>query len=190
MTTMNRRNAVRGTLAALVALAAALTLAAPAAPRASAASADPAFDQQVLDRANYLRAKHGVPPLTLNGEISGWAQEWADQLASSGQFAHRPNNKYGENLHYAWRPDGSSPTGAEVVDGWYNQVKDYHYYGSEPDMGTFKNWGLFTQVVWKSSARIGVGKATASGGKTYVVVNFDPPGNFINQFAANVLPPK
>ncbi|MFM9445583.1 hypothetical protein [Streptomyces acidiscabies] len=56
-------------------------------------------------------------------------------------------------------------------------------------MGTFKDWGLFSQVVWKSSARIGVGMAKTTNGKTYVVVDYAPAGNVAGQYAANVLPP-
>ncbi|MHC5905572.1 CAP family protein [Streptomyces sp. S6] len=186
MRTMTRRSAVRCALSTLLATAATLTLAAPAAPRASG---DLTFDQQVLDRSNYHRAHHGVPALTLDPTISAWAQEWADQIARTGQFEHRPHNKYGENLHYTWRSDGTAPTATDVVDGWYNQVRAYTYYGGEPDMATFKNWGLFSQLVWKSSARIGVGMARTNG-KTYVVVDYDPYGNVAGRYAENVLPPR
>ena len=49
--------------------------------------------------------------------------------------------------------------------------------------------GHFTQVVWKSSTKMGVGKARSQGGWTYVVANYSPPGNYQGQFTANVLPP-
>ncbi|MET8976904.1 CAP family protein [Streptomyces sp. NPDC004539] len=182
MRTMTRRATVRCALTTLVAAAATLTLAAPAAPRATG------FDQQILDRSNAHRAAHNAPDLTLDPKLSAWAQDWADKMAATGRFEHRPHNEYGENLHYAWRSDGSGPTGEEVVDGWYAQVRDYHSFGAEPDMSTFKKWGLFTQLVWKSSTRIGVGRATTSDGKTYVVVDYDPPGNYTGRFTANVLP--
>ncbi|MEU3964672.1 CAP family protein [Streptomyces buecherae] len=184
MKTTIRRTASRGALAAMAAVTATLTLAAPA-----TSSPTPAFDQQLLDRTNAQRARHGVPPLVLDPEISRWAQEWAERMATTGDFAHRPNNKYGENLHYAWSSDGASPSGAQVADAWYNQIRDYPYFGREPDMSTFSTWGNFTQVVWKSSRGMGVGLAKARN-KTYVVVNYDPPGNYVGQFAANVPAPR
>lgn len=49
--------------------------------------------------------------------------------------------------------------------------------------------GHFTQVVWKGSKEIGVGRATSSGGRTVVVANYRPPGNVLGMFATNVLPP-
>ncbi len=174
----------RGALAAMAAVMATLTLAAPA-----TSSPAPAFDQQLLDRTNAQRARHGVSPLVLDPAISRWAQEWADQMAKSGKFEHRSPNKYGENLYYAWDPAGASPSGAEVADAWYNQVREYMYYGREPDMSTFSKCGNFTQAVWKSSRGMGVGLAK-SRDKTYVVVNYSPPGNYVGQFAANVPAPR
>ena len=47
--------------------------------------------------------------------------------------------------------------------------------------------GHFTQVVWKDSKHLGVGKARSSNGKIIVVANYDPPGNFIGQYKDNVL---
>ncbi|MFD5001193.1 CAP family protein [Streptomyces buecherae] len=184
MKTTIRRTAPRGALAAMATVTATLTLATPATPAPT-----PAFDQQLLERTNAQRARHGVPPLVLDPAISRWAQEWAERMAASGDFAHRPNNKYGENLHYAWSSDGASPSGAQVADAWYNQVREYTYYGREPDMSAFSKWGNFTQAVWKSSRGMGVGLAKARN-KTYVVVNYDPPGNFVGKFAANVPAPR
>lgn len=50
--------------------------------------------------------------------------------------------------------------------------------------------GHFTQVVWKGSKEIGVGKAVAKDGKHIVVASYRPAGNLIGTYAANVLPPK
>ena len=35
----------------------------------------------------------------------------------------------------------------------------------------------FTQVVWKSSKILGLGKATAKSGKIWLVAQYQPPGN-------------
>lgn len=45
----------------------------------------------------------------------------------------------------------------------------------------------FTQMVWKSTRDIGVGRAQSPDGNWwYAVVVFDPPGNLPNQYAQNV----
>uniref|UniRef100_G3P2B0 GLI pathogenesis-related 2, like n=1 Tax=Gasterosteus aculeatus TaxID=69293 RepID=G3P2B0_GASAC len=52
--------------------------------------------------------------------------------------------------------------------------------------------GHFTAMVWKSSNKLGVGKATASDGSSFVVARYFPAGNITNQghFENNVLPAK
>ncbi|KTG04961.1 hypothetical protein cypCar_00029755 [Cyprinus carpio] len=57
---------------------------------------------------------------------------------------------------------------------------------------SYDQTGHFTAMVWKSSKKLGVGKAVASDGSTFVVARYFPAGNITNQghFQANVLPPK
>ncbi|CAB1334228.1 unnamed protein product [Coregonus sp. 'balchen'] len=52
--------------------------------------------------------------------------------------------------------------------------------------------GHFTAMVWKGSKKLGVGKASASDGSSFVVARYFPAGNITNQghFDNNVLPPK
>lgn len=47
-------------------------------------------------------------------------------------------------------------------------------------------------MVWKSTKKLGVGKATASDGSSFVVARYFPAGNITNQghFENNVLPAK
>jgi len=50
--------------------------------------------------------------------------------------------------------------------------------------------GHFTQLVWKSSREVGIGRAQSRDGKWFVVANFFPAGNFIGHNAENVFPPR
>lgn len=47
-------------------------------------------------------------------------------------------------------------------------------------------------MVWKNTKKIGVGKASASDGSSFVVARYFPAGNVVNQgyFEENVPPPK
>lgn len=82
---------------------------------------------------------------------------------------------------------GSIFDGSVPVKLWYREIKDYNFKKatsySEEDV-----IGHFTQVVWKSSSRLGVGLARNADGGTYVVANYDK-GNVIGAFKANVSPP-
>ena len=77
-------------------------------------------------------------------------------------------------------------SGQEATQGWYDEIKDYNFTRpSGPHTGVI---GHFTQVVWKSSRQLGVGKALSQDGKTCVIVaNYLPAGNFVGCFGENVL---
>ena len=89
----------------------------------------------------------------------------------------------------SWSSGGAPhETGGKGVQSWYDEIRSYHYFGHEPSMGSFSNWGHFTQVVWKASTKVGVG-CGVSGGKLYVVGNYSPAGNFVGHFRENVPAP-
>lgn len=139
------------------------------------------FEAAVLDEHNRLRAKHSALPLTLDPAISQYAQEWANNIASRNVMQHRSKNSYGENLYACFGK--TNVTGEEVVRSWYNEIKDYRF--GQPNPGNFSQVGHFTQLVWKNSKRLGVGIAK-NGNKVYVVCNYDPPGNYSEQYPDNV----
>ncbi|KAG5678130.1 hypothetical protein PVAND_007829 [Polypedilum vanderplanki] len=144
------------------------------------------FETECLRAHNEYRARHGVPPLKLNKRLCKHAEEWAKILASRGVLMHRNNSQYGENIFCLWSSNGSTnfTTGQEVVDSWYAEISQ-HVFHREPT--TLKS-GHFCQVVWKESRELGVGMAKNRNGEIFVVVNYDPPGNFIGSFEKNVLP--
>ena len=69
--------------------------------------------------------------------------------------------------------------------GYITQVKS-----NVPNAAFLDVAGHFTQVVWKGSKELGVGRAVTPDGKIIVVANYRPAGNMVGSFAANVLPPK
>ena len=116
---------------------------------------------------------------------------------------HSSGTDYGENIYAS---SGRQVNGRAPVESWYNEVKHYTYgHGFSVQTGIYTDIkayviklgpnkiglyiGHFTQVVWKGSEKLGVGKVTGSNGWTYVVANYHPPGNYANKFRENVLPP-
>jgi pathogenesis-related protein 1 len=128
----------------------------------------------LLDLHNQYRAEVGVPPLAWSPRLAAWAQDWADHLASSGcAFEHRSDNPYGENL--AAGPAESYGV-AEGVKAWYSEKQDYPGGPLRAD-----TWGLhYTQMVWRSTTKVGCGKASCNG-NLIVVCNYDPRGNWLGQ---------
>ncbi|XP_053688538.1 Golgi-associated plant pathogenesis-related protein 1-like [Sabethes cyaneus] len=149
----------------------------------SSSSSSSSFEDAVLEEHNRLRARHSAAPLRLNASMSQYAQEWANNLASRNTMQHRSNNRYGENLYASFGK--SEITGEEAVRSWYDEIKYYRFGQSNP--GNFSQVGHFTQLVWKGSQQLGVGKAR-NGNNIYVVCNYDPPGNYSGQYAGNVSP--
>ena len=58
----------------------------------------------------------------------------------------------------------------------------------QPHLNLIWLTGHFTQLVWKTSREIGIGRAQSRDGKWFVVANFIPAGNFVGQNANNVFP--
>jgi len=144
-----------------------------------------AFRATVLKQHNVYRAKHGVPPLVLSNQLNDVAQKHAAQLARTHQLIHSGKKPYGENLYAANSSNSMPPRPEAVVDTWYNEIQRYDF--NQPSFRP--ETGHFTQVVWRASQELGVGIAQAADGTWYVVGNYRPPGNIINQFATNVLKP-
>ncbi|KAL6109164.1 GLI pathogenesis-related 2, like isoform X1 [Pungitius pungitius] len=150
-------------------------------------SASKQFSEEVLQCHNEFRRKHQAPPMKLSSKLSREATRYAESLASTRILKHSVESSRGscgENL--AWASYDQS--GKDVADRWYDEVKQYNF--NRP--GFSSATGHFTAMVWKSSNKLGVGKATASDGSSFVVARYFPAGNITNQghFENNVLPAK
>ncbi|XP_067661889.1 uncharacterized protein [Haliotis asinina] len=151
---------------------------------------DRKFIDEVVKAHNEYRSRHQASPLSHSKDLSSTAQKWADHLALTNTFQHSNTSlkgeQLGENIAMKWSSRPDAYTGQEVTDQWYSEVK-MHTFGGEPRS---LSSGHFTQVVWKGSKEVGVGKAQTRDGKIIVVANYRPAGNMMGEFARNVLPPK
>ncbi|XP_031333888.1 Golgi-associated plant pathogenesis-related protein 1-like [Photinus pyralis] len=142
------------------------------------------FRKKALERHNYHRRRHGCPELVLNDAISAHAQDWAYKISLGEGLPHRPNNTYGENLYSAWSSwTEYDITGDVAVDSWYSEIDKYVYGEATPH--NFNDVGHFTQLIWKNSKQLGIGKI-AKNGKVWVVANYGPPGNYEGAYVENV----
>jgi len=148
------------------------------APRAEITT-DDKFIDECLKAHNEYRAKHKAAPLVLNKELCKIAQARANHNAAQGKMQHGDSG-YGENIYF----NSQQIDGKKAVDGWYSEIKDYNWNKLEGQKGT----GHFTQVIWKGSREVGIAKATSPPPKSYtfVVANYNPPGNFIGKYPDNI----
>jgi pathogenesis-related protein 1 len=129
------------------------------------------YAQAMLDAHNTVRARVGVLPLVWSTQLADVAQDWANHLIATGGFAHRPDNRYGENLYTI---SGGTASPAQVVGYWADEARGY-------DVRTNTCRGVcghYTQVVWAKTRAVGcaVGRDTR---REVWVCNYDPPGNVV-----------
>ncbi|CAF1539606.1 unnamed protein product [Rotaria magnacalcarata] len=145
------------------------------------------FQQQALEQHNFYRQQlHCTGLLILNSSLNTIAQNYAQYLANNNIFKHSGVAGLGENLYYSFSSTGmNSLNGSRPTAAWYNEISLYKYSSPVFSAAT----GHFTQVVWAGSTQLGIGIALTSNHLTaYVVANYFPPGNYLGQFSANVLP--
>lgn len=136
-----------------------------------------------LNAHSKARNEVGNKPLEWSAELAKYAQEWADYLAEKNncRIAHRSSlgkadRVIGENIFWG---TGKKYSAEEAAKAWYSEKKDYTHQpiSRHSDSKT----GHYTQMVWKSTRKVGIGKAKCSNGSTIIVANYDPPGNVIGE---------
>ncbi|KAE8268759.1 hypothetical protein A4X09_0g3571 [Tilletia walkeri] len=146
-----------------------------------------AAQQSALTSSNQYRALHGAQPFAWDASLATSAQAAADTCV----FQHTAGD-YGENL----AAGSGALTYPGAIDLWYQEISQYNF----ANPGFSQDTGHFTQLVWAASNLVGCGINTqctpqqlgfGSGfgtQATFVVCQYRPPGNFIGEFAQNVLP--
>ncbi|KAL2100078.1 hypothetical protein ACEWY4_004472 [Coilia grayii] len=133
------------------------------------------FRESAVDAMNRYRRQHGAKPLSLCPSLSKEAQDWAASLAASRTLRNHGKG-HGESLWYQSGSSAATPDGSDVVKSWYDESSKYNF--SSP--GFQKGAGNFTQMVWKSSQKVGIGLATDGSGMFIGVAFFEPAGNISN----------
>ncbi|KAI4190533.1 MAG: hypothetical protein LQ346_004909 [Caloplaca aetnensis] len=124
---------------------------------------------------------HPRNALEWDDKLASNAQAYAQHLANAGKgLQHSDGDSrpgQGENLYWS-KPNGSM---ADASQGWVNEVKNYS--GEKIGEGDFGSYGHYTQVIWPSTTKVGVGMAKDNDGGWFVVGRYSPPGNFTGQSA-------
>lgn len=124
---------------------------------------------QTLAVHNFDRAAHKLAPLKWDCKLAAMAQEWANRSV----FEHR-DTPYGENIFVGATPN---PTMNSMVDMWLGEK--VFWTNKTGTCAAGKVCGHYTQIVWKTTAKVGCGINRNATGKWKVmfVCNYDPSGN-------------
>ncbi|KAI8492776.1 hypothetical protein Bbelb_293730 [Branchiostoma belcheri] len=147
-----------------------------------------AFRTECLRAHNRHRARHNAPDLTWDERCARFALQHATRLKNrgDGRVPHTSRRArywngcpHGENIAYM-----TGATCAMGTDYWYEERPNYN---PNNPVGNFYRGdvGHFTQVVWKSTEKVGCG--IDSG---FMVCIYEPSGNVLTRSAyrANVEP--
>lgn len=139
---------------------------------------------------NKARIEVGVNEIEWSDDLSDQAQEWANNLAKKDKIYHSSSESrvnQGENLYYSFtsqnrKPVFSKSPAKDASLAWYNEINDYKYsaYGSKLNESVMI--GHYTQMVWKSTTKVGIALARSSEGKEYIVARYSPPGNYLGKY--------
>ncbi|KAI5454662.1 hypothetical protein NCC49_003553 [Naganishia albida] len=141
-----------------------------------------ADEQRMLNEHNTFRAKYGASPLKWNPTLATYAKNYASQC----KWAHS-GGPYGENLASSY--GYSDPIGTGLT-GWENEASKYDYNNPAFSSAT----GHFTQMVWKSTTELGCALVScaantlyqAPSSSSYLICEYNKPGNYQGQFATQV----
>lgn len=127
------------------------------------------FSGEMLTAHNCIRAEMELPPLQWSSELAAYSQKWADSLIAQNRVAHNSKSPYGENILVT----GLGSTPSNVVAEWASESQSYTYHSNT----CTGDCGHYTQLVWRSTRKVGCAKAT-NGRREIWACSYDPPGNY------------
>jgi len=150
-------------------------------PAASGSKLKQEEAQIALDFHNKVRQEVGSPAVQWSVELAGFAQAWANYLAKDCKIKHRPPSgpwaqQHGENIFWG---GGEEYTALSASENWYSEIKEYKY-GPVTNNNWYKT-GHYTQMVWRTTTHVGIGKAVCKNGSILIVANYSPSGNYIGE---------
>ncbi|KAG9456013.1 hypothetical protein H6P81_000521 [Aristolochia fimbriata] len=124
---------------------------------------------QFLGPHNAVRSALGMRPLVWDTRVARYAQWYANQRRRDCALRHS-NGPYGENIFWG---SGTGWSPAQAVTAWAGERKWYRYWTN--DCASGRECGHYTQMIWRTTRRLGCAKVTCSGAKG-VVLLFPGPG--------------
>lgn len=127
---------------------------------------------------NQERARVGVPPLVWDPALARSATSYGPALAAAGRLVHSPRaSRPGQRENLASAPRGMlSP---EKMAGMWAAERRNFIPGVYPAVSRTGSWldvSHYTQMVWRTTSRVGCALYTGRG-HDYLICRYSPPGN-------------
>ncbi|KAG6644177.1 pathogenesis-related protein PR-1-like [Carya illinoinensis] len=136
----------------------------------------PSLANQFLAPHNAARSSLRLRPLMWDPKLARYARWYANQRRFDCALRHS-NGPYGENIFWGI---GNGWTPSQAVTAWVSERKWYNYRSNSCASGQM--CGHFTQIVWRTTRRVGCARVICSGGRgVFMTCNYDPPGNYIGE---------
>ena len=141
-----------------------------------------AYKNKILQFHNDLRREHKSSEIEEDEELNNMANSCIESLLSNKNGINKLNiykgQIVGENIIVS---DSKNP---EVIfNKILNEKKEYNFNLNKFD----KNFGHFTQAIWKGTSKIGICfLADKENRKYYTVLLYYPAGNILGEFSENV----
>ncbi|GLT47417.1 hypothetical protein SLA2020_211170 [Shorea laevis] len=146
---------------------------------ASTAQSSEDSPEAYLDAHNTYRAKVGVKPMNWDRLLMAHAAIYASERIEDCNCYHSDGSSYGSNMANS----SGSISGREAVMRWVDERFNYDLESNTCAEG--ESCGNYTQVIWGNSISLGCVKINCTSGGTFVICNYDPPGNQLHQRPVN-----
>ena len=133
---------------------------------------------RLLAAQNAERRAARVAPFAWDARLAAGASAYARHLAATGTFRHsdgRARAGSGENL---WMGTAGAFSAEEMIGDWASERR-WFVRGTFPKISRTGRWsdvGHYTQLVWRTTTRVGCGVARGNG-RDVLVCRYAPAGN-------------
>uniref|UniRef100_A0A0N5CC82 SCP domain-containing protein n=1 Tax=Strongyloides papillosus TaxID=174720 RepID=A0A0N5CC82_STREA len=135
--------------------------------------------EKLLLEINTYRKKHGSSKLKYTFYLEKEAQKHANYIIVTGKIARSSDDSYfGTVIGVSYYLAANT-----IAKKWYDESSKFGFFLGRAKPGT----QMFTQMIWKSSTRVGLGVAMSED-VVVVVAKFYPKGNQKRKYITNVLP--
>ncbi|OVA13052.1 Allergen V5/Tpx-1-related [Macleaya cordata] len=129
------------------------------------------FIDQIMEGHNMAREAVGVPPLVWEQNLATYAKAYLEYRRHDCKLIYSEPYTFGENLF-----TGPGITAKDAVDAWVAEKQWYNYENNTCLAG--KDCTDYTQVVWRTTIRVGCGQIKCDTGDIFIACEYYPAGNY------------